>query len=199
MRQQARARQAAVDRSDGAGTCTMRWQHAQLSFGRTWRITLKRAGTYSSTSDTSSPIRASPRRSPGRCSRRVDHRSRGRCSGNGLRTGLRAGVDDRHGRRLRRAGLELFDEQLELLDALESFSEERPNCMRRKRASSSLSRSIQVRRYTSSCCPACSCASRACKRRRDLRSCVCRSMTSVRSAATLFGSVLHIASRMHEY
>ncbi len=34
----------------GAGSCTMREQQAQLSFGRTVRITLKRAGTYSSIS-----------------------------------------------------------------------------------------------------------------------------------------------------
>ena len=35
----------------------MRSQLAQLSFGRTCRITLKRAGTYSSSSETSSPSR----------------------------------------------------------------------------------------------------------------------------------------------
>ena len=34
-------------------------QFAQLSFGRTWRMTLKCSGTYSSTSLTSSPIRRS--------------------------------------------------------------------------------------------------------------------------------------------
>ena len=41
----------------GASACTIREQPAQLSFGRTVRITLNRAGTYSRVSDTSSPSR----------------------------------------------------------------------------------------------------------------------------------------------
>ena len=39
------------------GTCTKRSQHEQVSRGRTIRFTMKRPGTYSSSSVTSSPIR----------------------------------------------------------------------------------------------------------------------------------------------
>ena len=39
----------------GAGAWTICWQAVQLNFGRTWRITLNRDGTYSKTSATSSP------------------------------------------------------------------------------------------------------------------------------------------------
>jgi hypothetical protein len=56
MRQKSRSRNAALDRAARRfGACTMRSQHAQASFGRTCRITLNRAGTYSSISETSSP------------------------------------------------------------------------------------------------------------------------------------------------
>jgi hypothetical protein len=40
---------------DGASACTIRSQASQLSFGRTWRITLKYARTYYSISAVSSP------------------------------------------------------------------------------------------------------------------------------------------------
>src|SRR5665213_1841226 len=48
----------------GASACTIRSQHAQASFGRTCRITLNRAGTYSRISETSSPRSFSLPRSP---------------------------------------------------------------------------------------------------------------------------------------
>ena len=72
----------------GAGSCTIFRQPAQTSFGRTCRITLKLAGTYSSISATSSPIRfiAPPQSGQvhaGACSTV----SRGRRSGNGRRVG----------------------------------------------------------------------------------------------------------------
>src|SRR5205807_3457944 len=39
----------------GAGACKIRSHDRQLSFGRIWRIALRRAGIFSSTSLTSSP------------------------------------------------------------------------------------------------------------------------------------------------
>jgi hypothetical protein len=50
MRQQSRAGQAPRNRPAGAGPCTIRSQQLQAMRGRTWRITLKLAGTYSSIS-----------------------------------------------------------------------------------------------------------------------------------------------------
>ena len=45
----------------GAGACTTHEHRAQLSLGRTWRITRKLAGIYSRTSETSSPsLRSAP-------------------------------------------------------------------------------------------------------------------------------------------
>ena len=69
----------------------MREQAAQLSFGRTVRITLKRAGTYSSVSHTSSPsIRNVPPQSgQASCAGAMVSVSRGRSAGSGRRAGLR--------------------------------------------------------------------------------------------------------------
>ena len=67
---------------------TMRSQHAHASFGRTCRITLKRAGTYSSISATSSPTRCiAPPQSGQHVAGSWFTVSRGRCSGSGLRDG----------------------------------------------------------------------------------------------------------------
>ena len=43
--------------SEGIGACTIVSQVRQLSLGRTWRVTLKLEGTYSSTSRSSCPMR----------------------------------------------------------------------------------------------------------------------------------------------
>jgi hypothetical protein len=51
-----RAGHAARDRPAGRGGLEDRWQRTQASLGRTWRMTLKCAGTYSSCSETSWPI-----------------------------------------------------------------------------------------------------------------------------------------------
>ena len=73
--------------------------------------------------------------------------AQGRCAGNGLRTGLVAGVDRSGVTGGRAAALvstsSIMNSSCSILAA--SFSDERPNCIRRKRAISSLSFSIQVR------------------------------------------------------
>src|SRR5665213_4394980 len=118
--------------------------------------------------------------------------SRGRCSGKGLRTGLRAGGRGTTAAGVDRGALASASSTSSSSCAMRSpsFSEERPNCMRRSRAISSLSLSTQVRRCTNSCWPASSCASRACNASSRLCSRVCRSITSARSAATSSGSAL---------
>ena len=86
LRQQPRAGKAALDRTRWRRLPGRRSQRTQASFGRTWRITLKWPGTYSSISETSSPMRASPRRSPGSCAGRLVHdRLARQCAGNGRR------------------------------------------------------------------------------------------------------------------
>ena len=74
----------------GASACTMRSQHAQASFGRTCRITLNRAGTYSSISETSSPrcFSSPPQSGHAVCFGGYVRISRGRCSGSGRRAGF---------------------------------------------------------------------------------------------------------------
>jgi hypothetical protein len=72
----------------GAGSCTITWQLAQASFGRTCRITLKLAGTYSSISATSSPIFFIVAPQPGQVhAGACSTVSRGRRSGSGRRAG----------------------------------------------------------------------------------------------------------------
>jgi hypothetical protein len=77
----------------GAAAWKIVWQRTQASLGRTWRMTLKRAGTYSSCSETSWPIWRSrppqavqpqgwpPRRGASVASGRCTCDSRGRCAG----------------------------------------------------------------------------------------------------------------------
>src|SRR4051794_25978841 len=75
--------------SDGIGDCTMVSHDRQLSFGRTWQITLKLDGTYSRTSRSSCPIRLKvvpPHPGQAQVGSWVTV-WRGRCSGSGLRTG----------------------------------------------------------------------------------------------------------------
>ena len=78
----------------GASACTMRSQHAQANFGRTCRITLKRAGTYSRISETSSPrcFSSPPQSGQAFCFGGYFRTSRGRCSGSGRRAGFAAFV-----------------------------------------------------------------------------------------------------------
>ncbi len=96
---------------------------AQASFGRTCRITLKLAGTYSRTSATSSPIffivaPQSGQVQAGACSTV----SRGRRSGSGRRagrsfcSGLAAGNLWRTRLPARAVGFQLLDQELELAD-----------------------------------------------------------------------------------
>ena len=110
----------------GAGSCTMREQQAQLSFGRTVRITLKRAGTYSSTSETSSPSGRSvpPQSGQASCFGAMVSISRGSSAGKRTARGfLRAFSIDGDGRQLRGKRLgrglvrfEIFEPQFQLLD-----------------------------------------------------------------------------------
>src|SRR3954468_12510916 len=75
--------------SDGIGDCTMVSHDRQLSFGRTWQITLKLDGTYLRTSPSSFPIRLKvvpPHPGQAQVGSWVTV-WRGRCSGSGLRTG----------------------------------------------------------------------------------------------------------------
>lgn len=79
--------------SDGIGASMIVSQDRQESFGRMWRITLKRAGTISSTSVASSPSRriAPPQRGQRQLSAEAGPSmtaSRGRCSGSGRRNGF---------------------------------------------------------------------------------------------------------------
>ena len=76
----------------GASACTIRSQHAHASFGRTCRITLNRAGTYSSISETSSPrcFNSPPQSGQAFCFGGYFRVSRGRCSGRGRRAGFAA-------------------------------------------------------------------------------------------------------------
>ena len=66
---------------------------AQLSFGRTVRIPLKRAGTYSSTSETSSPSGRSvpPQSGQACCFGAIVSTSRGSSAGSRRRAGFFAG------------------------------------------------------------------------------------------------------------
>ena len=84
----------------GAAACTMRSQHAQASFGRTCRITLNRAGTYSSISETSSPRDFSlpPQSGQASCFGGYFRTSRGRCSGSGFRGRFRRDACNRRDR-----------------------------------------------------------------------------------------------------
>src|SRR5204862_1400188 len=68
---------------DWACACTILSQHAQASLGRTVRITLKRTGSSSSVSQTSSPNALSSLPQSGQASSRgaIVQVSRGRCSG----------------------------------------------------------------------------------------------------------------------
>ena len=118
--------------SDGIGACTMVSQARQLSFGRTWRITLKLEGTYSSTSRSSWPMRLNtvpPQPGQVQAGSWVTV-SRGRCAGSGLRTGclrwrgLAGGLGSAGvpvGRLVRgvlggSSSFEFADQQFELLD-----------------------------------------------------------------------------------
>ena len=142
----------------GASACTMRSQHAQASFGRTCRITLKCAGTYSSISETSSPrcFNSPPQSGQAFCFGGYFRVSRGRCSGNGRRAGFAAFV----------AGAEAAgvcegatfsacvassssSRNSSCSISRSSFSDLRPNCMRRSLAISSFKCSISVSREAS--------------------------------------------------
>ena len=142
-------REAAVDRSN-----RRRHLHDPLAapaaqLRSTWRITLNRAGTYSASRIRPRRGAASSCRSPDRWHRRVDHRLARQMLGQRLRTG-RAGVGGDTAAGVCCAALASNSSTISSSCSIlaQSCSEERPNCIRRNRASSSLSRSIQVRRYT---------------------------------------------------
>ena len=110
----------------GASACTIRSQHAQASFGRTCRITLNRAGTYSRISETSSPrcFSSPPQSGQASCFGGYFRTSRGRCSGSGLPRWFRRDVCNgrnpcrcvRSSCVLRLRRLQLVQPQLQLLD-----------------------------------------------------------------------------------
>jgi hypothetical protein len=89
MCEQSRAGPAALDGREGSGAWTKRSQPVQASRGRTIRFTMKRPGTYSSSSVTSSPIRRSLPPQPAQTSvAGLSSTSiRGMCSGTGRRFG----------------------------------------------------------------------------------------------------------------
>jgi|HubBroStandDraft_1064217.scaffolds.fasta_scaffold173612_1 hypothetical protein len=74
----------------GASACTIRSQHAQTSFGRTCRISLNRAGTYSRISETSSPrcFNSPPQSWHAICFGEYFPVSRCKCPGRGRRVGF---------------------------------------------------------------------------------------------------------------
>ena len=121
---------------DGAGASTTRSQAAQANLGRTWRITLKLSGTYSSCSLTSSPncFRDPPQSGQHVCFGSMRNGLALKMRGQGLAPGPRlwrdfrtSGVSNRFRRGLR--CLQLFQFQLELFqlndDLLALLTEDR--------------------------------------------------------------------------
>ena len=144
----------------------MRSQHAQASFGRTCRITLKRAGTYSNISETSSPrcFNAPPQSGQAVCFGGYFRVSRGRCSGSGRRAGFAAFAADTAAAGVCEAttfsacvASSSSSRNSNCSISRPSFSDLRPNCIRRSLASSnfkcsiSLSREVSCSSFDSSC------------------------------------------------
>ena len=164
----------------GASACTMQSHFVQLSLVRTWRITTKLAGTYSNTSETSSP---NLRSSPWHCGQTVSFGScrrvcRGRWPGNAWRAGfVTVGVEEAvtgGGAGASGSGSLRFDSNSSSRNSncsicRSSFSDLRPNCMRCSLASSNFRCSISRSREIS-------CSSLA-------MSCVCCARISARSAS----------------
>ncbi|OEZ83171.1 hypothetical protein JAB8_44360 [Janthinobacterium sp. HH106] len=123
----------------GAGACTMVSQHLQASFGRVWRITRKLPGIHSSCSATSSPNWHSAPSHVGQTSGcgLYTRSSRGRCSGSGLRAALVRGALSAGGRS-RSASPSVACRSSSCNSSCSiwwsSFSDLRPNCMRRSLA-----------------------------------------------------------------
>ena len=147
----------------GAAACTMRSHPAQASFGRTCRITLNLSGTYSRISETSSPrgFSSPPQSGQVSCFGKYFRTSRGKCSGSGRRAGfavtLATGVTT--------AGVcpgAVFSAWFACSSSncnsscsicRSSFSDLRPNCIRRSLAISSFKCSISLSRDNNcSCC-----------------------------------------------
>jgi len=160
----------------GAWACTMRSQHAQASFGRTCLMTLNRAGTYSRISETSSPrsFNWPPQSGQAFCFGRYFRTSRGRCSGSGFRAGFPATFTTG----TTPAGVcepAWFSDCVACNSSSRnsscsicrsSFSDLRPNCIRRSLAISSFKCSISVSRDNN-----CSCWERICVRWEVISAC----------------------------
>jgi hypothetical protein len=164
MRQQTRSGEPRSIGRDGAGASWMTSHLVQHSFGRTCRMTLKLAGTYSSISDTSSPSLLSPPPHAVHVSRSgiCTCTSRGRCSGSGCRDGrcLGGSLPGPASARsaLRTSSSSSFNSSCSI--SLVIFSLLVPNIMRRNFAMMSLRCSISLSRLSSfSCCARTSAAS----------------------------------------
>ena len=180
----------------GASACTITSHLVQLSLGRTCRITLKRAGAYSSTSDTSSPslLSSPPQAGHAVCCGMCVATSRGRCSGSARRAGLRTAAA---GGRVFSVGCRCSAVPASRSSSCSSscsscrwiFSDLRPNCSRCNRAITSLRRSSSA-----SCEEICTCRRSSSSSRDEICSCCFKTLS--RSATA---SNVQIRQRRHRH